>query len=357
MKKGINVVVDAFWGSSGKGKISAVLADRHDVRYVSAANYPNAGHTVRIGGKKRIFKALPSAAALGNRVCLIAGDSGTRVEQLEKEIHENQNNSVIVHERAWNVTDEHATSESSSDGLRRISSTMQGSAAALCEKISRTKEHIFPKSHLWAVASPEDFRSTIYSVAQSGYVLHEVSQGAALSVNHGTHYPNCTSRDCIAASAFEDLGQPPQLCGDVYLVVRTFPIRVGNLIENGTQVGYSGDFMDGAETTWQEVATNAGMPADRMAELLETETTTVTKRQRRVSEISWSWLATSAQMNGATKIVVTFAEYLDWGARGCTNKSALPTRVRAFIECCQEVTNVPVSLVSTGPDHLDVVWM
>ena len=61
MKNGFNIIVDAFWGSSGKGKLALALADRYPITDMSSSNLPNAGHTVVIDGKKIVNKILPSA--------------------------------------------------------------------------------------------------------------------------------------------------------------------------------------------------------------------------------------------------------------------------------------------------------
>lgn len=59
-----NILLDAFWGSSGKGKVSAWLADAFGVSHVSSSNFPNAGHTFQSGDYKFVAKALPTALAL-----------------------------------------------------------------------------------------------------------------------------------------------------------------------------------------------------------------------------------------------------------------------------------------------------
>ena len=44
---GAIIVVDAFWGDSGKGKIAAYLADKHRAAFsVRAGTGTNAGHSI-----------------------------------------------------------------------------------------------------------------------------------------------------------------------------------------------------------------------------------------------------------------------------------------------------------------------
>ena len=140
------------------------------------------------------------------------------------------------------------------------------------------------------------------------------------------------------------------MLGDVYLVVRTFPIRVGN-----TADGYSGDWLpDQVETSWEEIASSAGLDADK---LRGAEKTTVTKRQRRVATFSDSLLKDAVQSNGATKLFVTFSEYIDGSASaGLRGKNiSVSSALNAFIRRVERVAEIPVVGVSTGPDVDDMV--
>jgi adenylosuccinate synthase len=352
IRRGFSVIVDAFWGSSGKGKVSTAFADRYDIRHVSAANYPNAGHTVRFRGQEPlVFKALPSAAALPRRTAWLAPDS-VLYDGVDEEIRRS-GNQVFIHERATRLKERHAAHER--EILSHISSTMQGSSAALVDKIFR--QNVLPKlsfancpnAH---VASAEEFRESVYDTLEHESMLHEVSQGFMLSINHGSHYPFCTFRDCMAQSAFEDMCVPVQKLGDIVLVVRSFPIRVGN-----TPDGYSGDFLEGQrELTWREIGEGAGMPEEEIERLTERERTTVTKRIRRVTSMSVRGLRDAARSNGATQLVLTFAEYIDWEARYAKTWSELPRSVKTRIETMEAATDCPVVAVSTGGYHDEMVW-
>jgi hypothetical protein len=166
---------------------------------------------------------------------------------------------------------------------------------------------------------------------------------------------NCTSRGTTAMQNMADIGLNHFLLGDVYLVIRPYPIRVGNVIEGGKQVGYSGDCYDGQqEITWEQVAKEAGMPDEEVAALLKKELTTVTKRLRRVFTFSDRQLREAALVNGATKIALNFANYIDWSCHGVNRYEQLPPKVRDFIVRVEDVTKLPVTVVGTGPqlDHV-----
>ena len=147
------------------------------------------------------------------------------------------------------------------------------------------------------------------------------------------------------------MGISPYKVGDIYLVMRPYPIRVGNVVENGETVGYSGDcYDDHQEITWAEVAESANAPP----KVMEGELTTVTKRLRRVFSFSARQLQEAAIVNGATKIALNFANYIDWSCYGTNDYGKLPPKVKEFIEMIEDLVLLPVTIVGTGPqiDHV-----
>jgi adenylosuccinate synthase len=66
------VVVGAYWGDEGKGKIVDFLSG--DVEYVARFNGgDNAGHTVVINGKKYKIHLIPSGVFHGKKVAIGPG--------------------------------------------------------------------------------------------------------------------------------------------------------------------------------------------------------------------------------------------------------------------------------------------
>jgi adenylosuccinate synthase len=395
-----NILLDAMWGSSGKGKVSAWLADKFGVNHISSSNFPNAGHTFQHGEFKFVAKVIPTAMALKQAKGLgvqgwLSPASGIPVElstnavspsmdtlRWKRLICEWQNSGkpdIFIHSRASIVTPDHSRQEREGPGsTKHIASTMQGCSASMIEKILRKKECLLAGSKTvgeWT-SSMEDmeeflarvrildgmhFRSSVQQLIQQGNTwLHEGSQGYALSIDHGSSYPACTSRNCTAQKAMDDMAIPASMIGDVYLNLRTHPIRVGNVVENGIQLGYSGDFYpDCKELTWEQIAIESGMPATEVAALAERERTTVTKRVRRVCSFSWIGLEDAVASNGATKLCLNFVQYLDWkdhGLRGGREAfRQLSLKTRAFIDRIEQTANIPVILVGTGADHADMI--
>lgn len=369
MKEGkVNFVVDGFHGSSGKGKIAAYLASRDRPRILLSTNMPNAGHTAMLAGQKFISKILPTAAILNKwlynykPIVVLGGSSSFYLERLLLETKECEldPSQLIIHPRAGVVLPEHAQRERETlDGPKSIASTMQGCATFMSDKILRKP----------GVKLAKDYTELMEYVAK-GYVpivlrdmlkngdtiLAEVSQGVGLDILHGSHYPNCTSRCCTPMQFATDFGINPADFGEVYLNTRPYPIRVGNVVEDGKVIGYSGDFFsDAQEITWEEIGRRAGMPNEEIKKLLSTEMTTVTKRLRRVFEFSEEGLEKAVAVTGATKLVLNFAQYIDWKAHKVTEYKHLPKSVKDYVAHLEEITGLPVALIGTGISNEDMI--
>lgn len=354
-----NIVIDGQWGSCGKGLVASYLAGAHHVSIASTNNLPNAGHTAMLdGGATFVSKILPVSVflnTLGQDVKgYIGPGAGFRLQQLFYEMEQCKiaPEDVRIHPRAMVVTDQHAAlerGERSEEGTKHIASTMQGSGAAQAEKMMRGSSvrlaRDYPELEGMIV---ENWLDEVHSLLDGTMWLHEGSQGFSLGVNHGSHYPQCTSRECTTSREMADMGLAPQQVGDVYVVIRPYPIRVGNVVENGQQVGYSGDcYSDQIEMNWAEIKKLAGYPD----EVDLKEMTTVTKRLRRVFSFSMNQVRQACMVNGATKLVLNFANYLDYrcyGTRG-NDVQGLPAAVRSFIDQLENDLNLPVALVGTGP--------
>lgn len=369
-----NVVTDGQWGSCGKGLITSAIAWKRQPEVLSTTNMANAGHTaVNVDGRKFIAKALPSAAILTDwypeyKPLIAVGPSAAfDLKQMlyEIEVCKTQN-STYIHPRAGVITEDHKSCESGSQGTKHIASTMQGCGAFLADKVMRRPDLKLAKDYIEiseltdntkilskrGIGGELSFPRTMHVIMdQGGTILHEGSQGFSLDIHHGSHYPQCTSRSTTALQNAADMGVNHKHIGDIYLVIRPYPIRVGNVIEDGKMVGYSGDHYDDQhEMTWAEVAQAAGAPP----EVMQGELTTVTKRLRRVFSFSAKQLKEAVAINGATKLALNFANYIDWTCFGVSDYQQLPQTVIKYIHEIEDIAGIPVTIVGTGPqiDHV-----
>jgi adenylosuccinate synthase len=96
--------------------------------------------------------------------------------------------------------------------------------------------------------------------------------------------------------------------------------------------------------SWEELAARSGVPLE---ELLEAEKGSVSGKQRRVSEFDWVLLRRAVELNGATDIALTFADYLDAANRQARRFDQLTDETMRFIQEVERVAGVPVSLIGT----------
>jgi adenylosuccinate synthase len=347
----------------------------------------NAGHTaVHENGKDEfVAKALPSAAILRKWIkeydphIVVGCSAAFTIEQMHKEIQETESSyQLTIHERAGVITDAHKEAEGNlTTGTKHLASTMQGCGSFLADKIMRKRElklardydalsgympsaigkkidNVDPEisDYVQGMSLPQTLMVLMERFGVT--ILHEGAQGFSLDINHGSHYPQCTSRGTTAIQNLADMGLPHTAMGDVYLVIRPAPIRVGNVIEDGKTVGHSGGhYDDHEETSWENIAREANAPP----EVMKGELTTVTKRLRRVFTFSKKQLKEAALVNGANKIALNFANYIDWSCYGTNEYGALPKKVTDFIHMVEDIAGIPVTIVGTGPQNNHVCFL
>jgi len=340
----VTMIVDLQFGSTGKGLIAGYLAERESPDTVINANMPNAGHTY-INAKGRVFmhKVLPNGIVSPNlERCMIGPQSVFSLEQLRKEAEScmdllgNTYHKLYIHPDATVLQDEHRELEQAS--LSKIASTMQGSMAAIVDKMMRNPERDF---RAVTVLKGTEFETCVVShdqwrkrLMQSGYILAEGAQGYSLGLNAG-FWPYCTSRDCTPARFMADMGLPHSWLTRVVGTARVHPIRVGN-----TPDGYSGDvYHDQTETSFE--ALNQKI-----------ELTTVTKRPRRVFTFSFEQIKQAIFACQPNEIFLNFCNY----------DGAEALRVRKQIEFIADQNIVSnnkhsrkiVRYLGWGPSILDV---
>lgn len=129
-------------------------------------------------------------------------------------------------------------------------------------------------------------------------IFCEVPQGHSLSVN-SEFYPYTTSRVVSLGQALADADIHPIFAGETMLVLRSLPIRVGNIYDTeGAEIGNSGPhYNDQRELSWEKLG-------------LTPEITTVTKRVRRVFSFSETQARSSMAATRPGAIFMTFCDYL-----------------------------------------------
>lgn len=285
-----SIVIDGQFGSTGKGLAAAYQVAQmdkdcpnHNWEYtVCTTNAaPNAGHTTVLpDGTKFITFHMPTMGVL-KKDSMIYLNAGAIIdlEVLEQEMNllDVDYSRVVIHPNAAVITEEDKDYEKNkSSGATQIASTQKGVGRALARKIMRegmtAKDYTKHLSYLGMSVRAVDLNDMM----EKGYaVCIETPQGMGLSLNNGFH-PHCTSREVSVSQSLSDAGVHPHYLHNTLMTARTYPIRVGNIVDdNGKTIGYSGGvYEDQHELNWEDFPN------------VEPERTTVTKRVRRIFTFS-----------------------------------------------------------------------
>ena len=177
----------------------------------------------------------------------------------------------------------------------------------------------------------EDVPNAVNSALDSKEnVLVEGTQGTHLSLFHGT-YPFVTSKDVTASAICSDIGLGPKKVDEVIVIFKAYVTRVGT--------GPMNNELTPEETSkkgWAEVGT-------------------VTGRQRRAAEFDFDLARRAIMLNSATQIAITKLDVLFPDCAKATSFDSLNDEAKTFIKKIEEKLNVPVTLIGTGPQIIDVI--
>ena len=226
-----------------------------------------------------------------------------------------------------------------------------------------------------------DVPRALYEANKAGQnLLFEGAQGTLLDIDHGT-YPFVTSSNCIAGAACAGSGIGPQSLHYVLGITKAYTTRVG-----------SGPF----PTELYDAETKQD-PIGKMLAEKGHEFGSTTGRARRCGWFDAAALKRSIQINGVSGLCVTkldvmdgmekvrigvgykingqFSDILPVGAEALTDcepvyedmpgwssstvgvkdYDALPQEARNYLQRMAEICEVPVDMVSTGPDRDETI--
>ncbi|OIR11142.1 adenylosuccinate synthetase [mine drainage metagenome] len=226
-----------------------------------------------------------------------------------------------------------------------------------------------------------DVPRALYEANKAGQnVLFEGAQGTLLDIDHGT-YPFVTSSNCISGAACSGAGIGPQMLHYVLGITKAYTTRVG-----------SGPF-----PTELYDAVDKQDPIGKMLAEKGHEFGATTGRARRCGWFDAAALKRSIQINGVSGLCVTkldvmdgmekvrigvgykidgqFSDILPVGAEslvgcepvyedmpgwsgstvGVKRYEELPLEARNYLQRIAEICEVPVDMVSTGPDRDETI--
>ena len=323
------VIVGGFFGDEGKGKIVSYLALKDNPSIVVRGGAgPNAGHTIADGDKIYKVRMLPSGFLNKSSKVMIGPGVVINPTILLKEIEDfGVSDRAFVDQRCGIIEETHVERDSMLKNT--IGSTGSGTGPANADRAMRVLKLAKDIDSLSAYL--EDVPTAInQALDENKGVLVEGTQGTYLSLWHGT-YPYVTSKDVTASGICSDIGLGPKKVDEVMVVFKSYVTRVGaGPLEN-------------------ELA------SDMISKKGWSEWGTVTGRQRRAAEFSFSLAKKAIMLNSATQIAITKLDVLFPSCAHKTSYESLDGEAKSFIKNIEDKLGVPVTLIGTGPAINDIV--
>ncbi|ACB39103.1 adenylosuccinate synthetase [Pyrobaculum neutrophilum] len=317
------VVVDGFFGDTGKGKVVAYLAQADSPALCVRTGAPNAGHTVVYGGQTAVLRTLPTCFINRRPKLAVAPGALIKLDVFLTEVEKYGGGRTYVDYQTGVIEDRHVEAERRDEYLMKVvGSTGQGVGAAMVDRVLRrlrlAKEFDVLKPYL------ADVPALIHENRGEGVVI-EGTQGTFLSLYHGT-YPYVTSRDATASGVLSEAGVGPKAVDEVVLVFKAYVTRVGS----GPLPGE--------------------LPPEEAERRGWAERGAVTGRPRRAAPFNLELARRAVLLNTPTQIAITKIDVLFKEAAGKTRWGDLPPEARRWIEELEEALKVPVTLIGTGPE-------
>jgi len=418
MKK-VDVVLGAFFGDEGKGKIIDYLSTNADLS-LRCAGGNNAGHTITFDGKKFAMHLIPSGifsgavSIIGNGVVVDPRVLLEEIDTLQKAGISTKN--LIISDKAHVIFPYHKEYDVLEEEMRsnKIGTTKRGIGPAYSDKMARfgirmedfisnkfkelLKQNIESKNKIFELygKEPFDFEAIykeykgyakkikpyvkdtinyIHSALENGKkVVCEGAQAALLDIDFGT-YPYVTSSNTTIGGILNGTGLNASNIGRVYGVIKAYSSRVG-------EGPYVTELLDKTGDQIRELGHEYG---------------TTTKRPRRCGWLDLVALKYAVRINGFTDIVMNHldtvgkldiiklcvgykdkagnitSEYTtnpdilknmkpvykefkgNFNAEHITKYSRLPKEAKKYIKAIEDFIKVKISFIGTGADREDMI--
>lgn len=282
----VDVVLGAFYGDEGKGKIIDYLSKDADIA-VRFSGGSNAGHSIEVDGKKFAFHLIPSGIFNKGTLAIIGNGVVVDPKLLIDEMNELKANGIstenlYISEKAHIVFPYHIEMDKlleENRGSGKIGTTARGIGPAYCDKYERcgiraedfisdrfeelltinvnNKNKIFElygRQTFDAKAMFEEYKkyaeilkphiidtiTLLHNAIESGKkVLCEGAQASLLDIDFGS-YPFVTSSNPTIGGVCTGSGIGAKNIGEVYGVIKAYASRVGSgpfVTEQNNEIG------------------------------------------------------------------------------------------------------------------------
>ncbi len=323
---GCTVVVDGFYGDTGKGKIVSYLAIADDVAVVARAGVgPNAGHTVVRDGRAYKLRMVPCGFVNPKARMLVGPGVLVNPEILLKEIEETGiENRFGIDPQCAIIEPRHIQLDQTDNNLKNtVKTTGTGTGPCNADRVMRVAKMAreIPELKKYICDVPAIANKAL---DDGRNLLIEGTQGTFISLYFG-QYPYVTSKDVCASAACSDVGVGPTRVTDVVMVLKSYVTRVG-----GGELDGEISHEEAKKRGWDEYGT-------------------VTGRQRRAAPFDYNLARRARMINGATMIGLTKLDILFPDCKGAKDYSELGVDAKKFVRKIEDEVKIPVSLIGTGP--------
>jgi len=406
------VVIGTHWGDEGKGKVVDLLTESAQA-VVRFQGGHNAGHTLVVNGQKTILHLIPSGILRAHVQCLIGNGVVLSLPALFEEISKLELSGLEVRERLMIspgcslILPHHVALDLMRENVRgnqKIGTTGRGIGPAYEDKVSRrglrvgdlfkvdyfksTLEDImdyhnfvlenyfhtdrvdFNETLDASLAYAEEVKPMVGDVvnrladlcATRANVLFEGAQGSLLDIDQGT-YPYVTSSNTTAGAIVSGCGVGPRALDYILGITKAYTTRVG-----------SGPFpTELFDSVGSHLATRGN------------EFGSTTGRPRRCGWFDAHALRRVIQINSISGLCITKLDVLDglesisicvdyenpdsetptpvyqhvpgWSESTVevSSRHALPKNAQAYLNLIEAACDVPIDIISTGPDRKDTI--
>ena len=325
------VIVGAFWGDEGKGKIISYLALKDNLDFCVRTGSVNAAHTVWYEGQKYALHMVPAAFINPKTRLLIAAGANVDVKTFFDEVELTKVQGRIgIDQNASIIEEKHSAQDKASAVNKGIGTTGRGVGPALEERVRRTAKLAkeIPELNPYLTDQVQEVND---GLDVDKKVLLEGTQGFMLSLFLGGGYPYVTGRDTGASAIASEAGVGPTRVDDVLIVYKSFITRVGAGPLPGEITKE-----EAQKRGWFEVAAGTG-------------------RDRRSAPFNFELAKKTARINGATQAAMTKLDAIFPNCRGAKKYSDLSKEAKDFVKEVEDKTGVPIVLIGTGPEAMEII--
>ena len=366
------VVLGTQWGDEGKGKIVDLLTERakYVVRYQGGHN---AGHTLVINGEKTVLHLIPSGILRENVTSIIGNGVVLSPAALMKEMKELEARGIPVRERL--LLSEETFAEKLKEVMEYHNFQLVNYYKAEAVDYQKVLDDTMAVADI-LTSMVVDVSDLLDQARQRGdFVMFEGAQGTLLDIDHGT-YPYVTSSNTTAGGVATGSGLGPRYVDYVLGILKAYSTRVGAGPFPTELFDETGEFLckQGNEfgattgrrrrTGWLDtVAVRRAVQLNSLSGFCLTKLDVldglkevklcVAYRMPDGREVTTTPLAAD-DWKGVEPIYETMPGWSE-STFGVKDRSGLPQAALNYIKRIEELTGVPIDIISTGPDRTETM--